>query len=85
MRLPESTFAWLKQWYDDEQKRIEISESAVGPCMNQAVAPSNITHLTPEYKDRLRDDLYDILESWAGMGPLHLTSIYGIRYVGSFL
>lgn len=78
-RLPEKTYEWLKEWYREEQKKIEQDEGAIGPCMNQHVAPTAITHLTPEYKDRLSADLQPILEEWYGKGKLTLTSIYGIR------
>lgn len=64
--------------YDREQYRIEVSESTVGPCMNQHVAPSAVTHLTSSNKDRLSRDMKAILEEWYG-GELMLTSIYGIR------
>ena len=37
-----------------------------------------ITHLTPDLKDKLSDEVRDILEGWYG-GALELTSIYGIR------
>jgi hypothetical protein len=65
-------------WYDEEQQRQETVESSSGPCMNQHVAPSGVTHLSPEHKQRLSNELRDILEGWHG-GPLELTSIYGIR------
>jgi hypothetical protein len=48
--------------------------------MNQHVAPSGVTHLSPEHKQRLSSELREILEGWHG-GPLELTSIYGIRCV----
>ena len=35
IRLPSHTFAWLKQWFHESQKKIEQEESTVGPCMNQ--------------------------------------------------
>lgn len=49
--------------------------------MNQAVAPSEIAHLTPELKDRLSSELKPILQEWYGNDKpdLKLTSIYGIR------
>ena len=34
-QLPEATFAWLKQWYDDNKDREAVVEGPVGPCMNQ--------------------------------------------------
>jgi prolyl 4-hydroxylase len=46
--------------------------------MNQNVAPTDITHLPPDLKDKLSAELRDTLEGWYG-GPLILTSIYGIR------
>jgi hypothetical protein len=52
--------------------------------MNQHVAPSGVTHLSPAHKDRLSDELRDILEAWHG-APLSLTSIYGIRYGTAFI
>lgn len=65
-------------WYDKARLQQEIVESSSGPCMNQHVAPSGVTHLTAEHKKRLSNELRDILEGWHG-GPLELTSIYGIR------
>jgi len=44
----------------------------------QHVAPTAITHITPELKDKLSGDLQGILEEWYG-DKLMLTSIYGIR------
>jgi len=76
--LPESTYKWLKEWYQEEQKKRSETETAAGPCMNQVVAPTAMTHITPVLKDRLSDDLRPILEGWFE-GPLQLTSIYGIR------
>jgi len=77
-RLPEGTYKWLKAWYDREQMMSEINEGGVGPCMNQHVAPTSVTHLTPSNKDRLSREMQNILEEWYG-GELRLTSIYGIR------
>ena len=34
-RLPEATFAWLKEWYAKKQLEEEILEGGAGPCMNQ--------------------------------------------------
>jgi hypothetical protein len=68
----------LRSWYDAERQRNEIEESSSGPCMNQHVAPSGVTHLTDKHKERLSNELRAILEGWHG-GPLELTSIYGIR------
>ena len=53
-------------------------EGPVGPCMNQHVAESIMTHLTPDKKTKLSQELHPILEGWYG-GRLELTSIYGIR------
>jgi len=39
-RLPEATFAWLKQWYMEAQAREAVVEGPVGPCMNQHVSES---------------------------------------------
>ena len=78
-KLPADTYKWLKAWYDAQQQNIEVTESGVGPCMNQHVAPTNITHLVPELKNRLSSEVGHILEEWAGLGELELTSIYGIR------
>lgn len=77
-RLPDDTYAWLKEWYKEQQRVIEIQEGGAGPCMNQHVAPTAITHLTPHYKDKLSEELQDVLEEWYG-GQLLLTSIYGVR------
>eukprot|EP01036_Dinobryon_divergens_P032554 gene32554-42170_t len=77
-RLPAETYAWLKEWYLTEKQKLEQDEGAIGPCMNQHVAPTAITHITPEFKDKLSADLKGILEEWYG-GSLVLTSIYGIR------
>jgi hypothetical protein len=78
-QLPSETYKWLLEWYYREQQKIEQDEGAIGPCMNQHVAPTAITHLTPEYKDRLSAELKPILEEWYGQGEIYLTSIYGIR------
>jgi prolyl 4-hydroxylase len=77
-KMPESTFAWLKSWYDAEKIAQEVLETSSGPCMNQRVSPSSITHLPQRYKDRLSNDLRSTLEGWYG-GELELTSIYGVR------
>eukprot|EP01038_Epipyxis_sp_PR26KG_P014712 gene14712-19776_t len=77
-QLPKETYSWLKAWYEQEQKKLEEEESLAGPCMNQLVAPSTITHITPDYKQRLTSELQPMLESWYG-GELEMTSIYGIR------
>ena len=77
-RLPEATFAWLRDWFEEKQRTESIVEGPVGPCMNQHVSESIMTHLTPEKKDQLSDELHPILEEWYG-GRLELTSIYGVR------
>lgn len=77
-QLPHVTYAWLKLWYIEQQLLIESLEGGAGPCMNQHVAPTTITHLTPDYKNRLSGELQNVLEDWYG-GPLDLTSIYGVR------
>lgn len=80
IKMPEDTYKWLKAWYDEAlSEKIDV-ETAVGPCMNQYVAPSQVTHLDPHLKDRLRDELKPILQNWyKGSENLVLTSIYGIR------
>jgi len=45
------------RWYDRERLLQEEIESSSGPCMNQHVAPSGVTHLTAEHKDRLSNEL----------------------------
>lgn len=77
-RLPEETYVWLKNWYDEQQRIDEITEHGVGTCMNQQHAPSQITHLPPDLKSKLTQDLQPILEEWYN-GELVMTSIYGIR------
>jgi hypothetical protein len=77
-KLPEETYTWLKAWYDREQLNNEIVEGGVGPCMNQHIAPTDVTHLTPNHKDRLSREMRSHLEGWYG-GELFMTSIYGIR------
>lgn len=39
-RLPEDTYKWLKEWYVHAQTSSSAVEHAVGPCMNQHIAPS---------------------------------------------
>ena len=78
-QLPPDTYRWLQAWYEEQKKLREEAESSSGPCMNQHVAPSTITHLTPVLKDRLSLELQPILEDWYG-GDLKLTSIYGVRW-----
>lgn len=64
-RLPETTHSWLKQWFLDERARLNrVVESDSGPCMNQFAAPTIMTHLTPELKDKLSAELYPILKDW---------------------
>lgn len=78
-QLPAETYRWLKAWYDEQQRVLEEEEGPAGPCMNQHVAPSSITHLTAELKDRLSRELQSTLEDWYGHGELTMTSIYGVR------
>jgi hypothetical protein len=86
-QLPPATYSWLKAWYEAEQAKLGETEDSAGPCMNQAVAPSVITHLTSEYKKRLDRELKPILHDWYKDGPgrdkgdIKMTSIYGIRSV----
>ena len=48
--------------------------------MNQRVAPSLVTHITPNKKDVLDRELRPILQEWYnGPEDIMLTSIYGIR------
>lgn len=77
-KLPPATYKWLKEWYDEQKLIQEVGEGPVGPCMNQHIAPSRITHLPGNLKDKLSRELRDILEGWYG-GELEMTSIYGIR------
>ena len=77
-KLPAETYRWLKEWYEKEQALQEAIETSAGPCMNQHVAPSGITHLTSDLKDKLAEELKSIHEGWYG-GELTMTSIYGIR------
>ena len=48
---------YFNRWYDRERLLQEEIESSSGPCMNQHVAPSGVTHLTAEHKDRLSNEL----------------------------
>jgi len=77
-RLPEETYLWLREWFQKKQVTDSMVEGPVGPCMNQHVAESIMTHLTPDKKTKLSQELHPILEGWYG-GRLELTSIYGIR------
>lgn len=78
-RLPEATFKWLREWFAEKQLSDSQIEGPVGPCMNQHVAESIMTHLSPDKKNQLSAELNSILEEWYGKGKLDLTSIYGIR------
>jgi hypothetical protein len=70
----------LRAWYDHEQLLNEVGEGSAGPCMNQLVAPSQITHLPSKLKDRLADELRPIVQDWyRGNSDLLMTSIYGVR------
>lgn len=55
----EATYLYTKHRfrYNKQKEILGIEEGLVGPCMNQASAPSEITHLTPVEKDRLSNDL----------------------------
>jgi hypothetical protein len=80
--LPDSTFRFLRKWYfaaQQLQNNLQEIESVAGPCMNQHVSPTVVTHLDELAKIRLQRDLQPLLEQWYGKGPLQLTSIYGIR------
>ena len=79
-KLPAETYSWLKDWYDREKLQNRSPENS-GVCMNQAVAPSEMTHLTSTLKDRLSYELKPILQEWFGNNKpdLILSSIYGIR------
>lgn len=55
-----------------------LVEGTVGPCMNQALAPSQVIHLPSHLKQQLALELQPMLEEWYG-GSLTLSSIYGIR------
>lgn len=85
IQLPNATFTWLREWYDNMRSQA-VNEGSGGPCMNQHVAPAAVAHITSAEKSRLADELKPIMEDWYG-GPLYMTSIYGIRkYVnGSIL
>jgi hypothetical protein len=76
-KLPAATFERLKQWYAQHEPYEHI-EPAVGPSMNQHVAPSYVAHLPPDQKNMFSADMKPILEEWSNMN-LTLTSIYGIR------
>jgi hypothetical protein len=78
MQLPTDTFTWLKAWYEEKQVEENLIESSSGSCMNQAVSPSTVTHITSVEKSRLAGELQPILEGWYG-GELFMTSIYGVR------
>jgi Tfp pilus assembly protein PilE len=79
-KLPKATYNWLRAWYDHEQLLNEVGEGSAGPCMNQLVAPSQITHLPSKLKDRLADELRPIVQDWyRGNSDLLMTSIYGVR------
>ena len=50
--------------YEVKQKEEETGEVGAGPCMNQYVSPSAITHLDDRNKERLTEEVRDILEGW---------------------
>jgi len=78
-QLPVATFKWLKDWYDENKLDKNVVEHSVGPCMNQHVAESVMTHLPEELKRQLSREVAPILKDWYGKGELSLTSIYGVR------
>jgi len=78
-QLPPATFKWLKDWYDENKVARHLVEHSVGPCMNQHVAASVMTHLPDDLKDKLSKEVAHILKDWYGKGELKLTSIYGVR------
>lgn len=57
IKLPSETYKWLKEWYDHEKVAKNEIEGSSGSCMNQAVAPSTVTHITPDEKKRLAAEL----------------------------
>ena len=57
IKLPNATYAWLREWYDREKTKRVVLEDSSGSCMNQAVAPSSVTHITPDEKKRLAAEL----------------------------
>lgn len=57
IKLPEATYSWLRAWYEAAQREQEVNEGSSGSCMNQAVAPSTVTHITQVEKKRLAEDL----------------------------
>jgi hypothetical protein len=77
-KLPADTFAWLLEWYEANKEMHAVLEHSVGPCMNQHVSESIMTHLPQHLKDQLSLEVAPILKDWYG-GELHLTSIYGVR------
>ncbi len=77
-RLPSPTYKWLKEWYTNNKDNRSVPEVWLGPCMNQHVAPSIMTHLPDNLKQRLSTEIAPLLETWYG-GKLNLTSVYGIR------
>jgi len=78
-QLPTATFKWLKDWYDENKVARHVVEHSVGPCMNQHVAESVMTHLPDVLKEKLSQEVAHILRDWYGKGELKLTSIYGVR------
>jgi hypothetical protein len=80
MPLPDDTFAWLKQWYEDNAHS-EIVETNAGAVGTQHEAPWHVRHVTPQLKQRLIDELLPILAEWSKfpLRSLEMTSIYGIR------
>lgn len=79
MKLPNKTYTWLKQWYDQAKLSKNETEKSSGPCLNRHKAPSEMIHLPFGEKLRLTKELQPILEEWYGKGSLTMTSIYGVR------
>lgn len=57
IKLPEATYTWLRAWYQQAKAEQMQDESSSGSCMNQAVAPSAVTHITPVEKKKLAAEL----------------------------
>lgn len=71
IKLPNETFQWLREWYDREKVARDEIEGSSGSCMNQAVAPSTVTHITPDEKKRLAAELQVII--------LHIYTSHGLK------
>jgi hypothetical protein len=80
-KLPDATFRWLNDWYAREQLVNARTEGSVGLCINQQVAPSQITELPADLQQQLAAEIQPIVQDWySGESILHMKSIYGIRY-----